>query len=150
MKHLLTLSLLLPFAFVAPTQAQQVNVYGESYCYTNVEQYVPGYYDAYGRYIPGYVNRARNRVPCGDNVVVNPQPYYNQQPYYRQRVCNPTAGAAVGYGLATALSGQTGYNYNSNYTRNRNSGSYNYSYGNKRSNSWGIFGAGIGALMFSC
>ena len=37
MKHLLTLSLILPFVFVAPTQAQQVNVYGESYCYTNIE-----------------------------------------------------------------------------------------------------------------
>ncbi len=151
MKHLLALSLLLPFAFVAPTQAQQVNVYGESYCYANVEQYVPGYYDVYGRYIPGYVNRIRNRVSCGENVVVNQQPYYNNGGgYYRQRVCNPAAGAAIGYGLATALSGQTGYNYNSNYTRNRNSGSYNYSYGNKRSNSWGIFGAGIGSLMFGC
>ena len=146
MKHLLTLSLLLPFTFVAPIQAQQMNVYAESYCYTNVEQYVPGYYNAYGNYVGGYVNRTRNRVPCGNNVVVNQQP----QQYYRQRTCNPTAGAAVGYGLATALSGQTGYNYNSNYTRNRNSGSYNYSYGNKRSNSWGIFGAGIGSILFGC
>jgi hypothetical protein len=56
----------------------------------------------------------------------------------------------MGGGLAAALSGGTGYKYNSNYTRNRNSGSYNYSYGNKRSNSWGIFGMGVGALLFSC
>jgi hypothetical protein len=33
MKHLLTLSLLLPFAFFTSAQAQQVNVYVESYCY---------------------------------------------------------------------------------------------------------------------
>ena len=149
---LLPLALLLPLTFTPiSTQAQQVNVYGENYCYVNTEQYVPGYYDAYGRYMGGYVNRTRNRVPCGENVSVNPQPQYNQQQYYqRQRVCNPAAGAALGYGLATALSGQTGYNYNSNYTRNRNSGSYNYSYGNKRSNSWGIFGAGIGSILFGC
>jgi hypothetical protein len=154
MKHLLTLSLLLPFAFVTPIQAQQVNVYGESYCYTNVEQYVPGYYDVYGRYIPGYVNRARNRVPCGDNVVVNPQPYYNGGGYYRQRVCNPTAGAAMGAGLAEALSGGNGWRSSSNWTRNYNrnssSGSYNYSNRNYKSNGWTLFGAGLGALMYSC
>jgi hypothetical protein len=151
MKHLLTLSLLLPFAFVAPTQAQQVNVYGENYCYVNTEQYVPGYYNAYGNYVSGYVNRTRNRVPCNNNVVVNPQPYYNNGGgYYRQRVCNPAAGALMGGGLAAALSGGTGYKYNSNYTRNRNSGSYNYSYRNYKSSGWTAFGAGIGALMYSC
>jgi hypothetical protein len=153
MKHLLTLSLLLPFAFVTPTQAQQVNVYGESYCYTNIEQYVPGYYDSYGRYIPGYVNRNRQQVPCNNNVVVNQQP----QQYYRQRVCNPNNaayGALVGGGLAEALSGGRGYKYNSNYNRtyNRNSssGSYNYSYRNYKSNGWAAFGIGMGGLLFSC
>jgi hypothetical protein len=155
MKHLLTLSLLLPFAFVAPTQAQQVNVYGESYCYTNIEQYVPGYYTNYGNYVGGYVNRTRNRVPCGNNVVVNQQPYYNQQQYYqRQRVCNPTAGAAMGAGLAEALSGGNGWKSSSNWTRNYNrnssSGSYNYSNRNYKSNGWSLFGAGLGALMYSC
>ena len=149
MKHLLTLSLILPFVFVAPTQAQQVNVYGESYCYTNIEQYVPGYYDAYGNYVGGYVNRTRNRVPCGDNVVVNQQPYYR-----RQRVCNPAAGAAIGYGLGEALGGGNGWksssNWTRNYDRNSSSGSYNYSNRNYKSNGWSLFGAGIGALMFSC
>jgi hypothetical protein len=158
MKLLLTLSLLLPFAFVAPTQAQQVNVYGESYCYANVEQYVPGYYDVYGRYIPGYVNRIRNRVSCGENVVVNQQPYYNNGGgYYRQRTCNPNNaayGAILGGGLAEALGGGNGWKSSSNWTRNYNrrssSGSYNYSNRNYKSNGWSIFGAGVGALMFSC
>ena len=156
MKHLLTLSLLLPFAFVAPTQAQQVNVYGESYCYANVEQYVPGYYDVYGRYIPGYVNRIRNRVPCGNTVIVNPQPYYNNGGgyYRRQRVCNPAAGAALGYGLGEALGGGNGWrsssNWTRNYSRNSSSGSYNYSNRNYKSNGWSLFGGGVGALLFSC
>jgi hypothetical protein len=154
MKHLLTLSLLLPFAFVTPTQAQQVNVYAESYCYTNIEQYVPGYYNAYGNYVGGYVNRTRNRVPCGENVVVNQQPYYNNGGgYYRQRTCNPNNaayGAALGYGLGEALGGGNGWKSSSNWTRNRNSGSYNYSNRNYKSNGWSIFGAGIGALIFGC
>jgi hypothetical protein len=154
---LLPLALLLPLTF-APisTQAQQVNVYAERYCYTNVEQYVPGYYDAYGRYVGGYVNRTRNRVPCSENVVVNTQPQYNQQQYYqRQRVCNPNNaayGAALGYGLGSALSGGSGWNrsgsYNRYHGRNYSSGNWNNSYRNK--SGWSVFGAGLGALMFSC
>jgi hypothetical protein len=159
MKHLLTLSLLLPFAFVAPTQAQQVNVYAERYCYTNIEQYVPGYYTNYGNYVGGYVNRTRNRVPCGENVSVNQQPYYNNNGggYYRRRTCNPNNaayGAILGGGLAEALSGGNGWKSSSNWTRNysggSSSGSYNYSNRNYKSNGWSLFGAGLGALMYSC
>jgi hypothetical protein len=146
MKLLPLTLLLLPFAFVAPTQAQQVNVYGESYCYANVEQYVPGYYDVYGRYIPGYVNRIRNRVSCGENVVVN------QQPYYRQRRCNSNAGALIGGGLGSALSGGGGWknsgSWNRYYGRNYSAGKWNNSYTNK--SGWTAFGAGLGAIIFGC
>ena len=150
MKHLLTLSLILPFLFVAPTQAQQVNVYGV--CKQYQEVYSPGYNDQYGNYVSGRVSTQSYIVPCNGSVTTYVQP--QQQYYQRQRVCNPAAGAAVGYSLASALSGSTGYSYNSNYNRryNRNSssGSYNYSYRNNRSNSWGIFGAGIGSILFGC
>lgn len=149
MKRFILSALLLPFTFATPSQAQ-VNVYGESYCYVNTEQYVPGYYDNYGRYVGGYVNRTRNQVPCNGGVSYQ-QP---QQYYQRQRVCNPAAGAAMGAGLAEALSGGRGYKYNSNYNRNYNrnssSGNYNYSYRNYKSNGWTLFGAGVGALMYSC
>ena len=142
MKKLL---LLLPLLLAStPVIAQQVNY--TQICTQYREVYTPGGYDYYGYFYPGKVSSERYVVPCNGNVVNYVQPQQQQ----RQRVCNPAAGAAVGYGLATALSGQTGYNYNSNYTRNRNSGSYNYSYGNNRSNSWGIFGSGLGALMFGC
>ena len=142
MKKLL---LLLPLLLAStPVIAQQVNY--TQICTQYREVYIPGGYDYYGYFYPGKVSSERYVVPCNGNVVNYVQPQRQQ----RQRVCNPAAGAAVGYGLATALSGQTGYNYNSNYTRNRNSGSYNYSYGNNRSNSWGIFGSGLGALMFGC
>ena len=148
---LLPLALLLPLTLVpVSTQAQQVNTYGV--CKQYQEVYSPGYNDQYGNYVSGRVSTQSYIVPCDGSVTTYVQP--QQQYYQRQRVCNPAAGAAVGYGLASALSGSTGYSYNSNYkrryNRNSSSGSYNYSYRNNRSNSWGIFGAGIGALMFSC
>ena len=136
MKHLLTLSLLLPFVFVAPTQAQQVNVYGESYCYTNIEQYVPGYYDAYGNYVGGYVNNTRNRVPCGNNVVINQQPYYNGGGYYGRRTnpnCNPSRTI-----LGAVLGGAIGRSMTSTSNNRNNRG-------------WATaLGASIGGLTFSC
>ena len=141
MKKLL---LLLPFVFLpAPVMAQQVNSFGV--CTQYQEVYVRGGYDQYGNYYPGGVQTQSYNVPCNGSVV-NSQPYYRP----RQRVCNPTAGAAMGAGFAEALSGGNGYKYNSNYTRNRSSGSYNYSYRNYKSNGWSLFGAGLGALMYSC
>ena len=137
MKHLFTLSLILPFVFVAPTQAQQVNVYAESYCYTNIEQYVPGYYDAYGNYVSGYVNSTRNRVPCGNNVVVNQQPYYNNGGGYYGRRTNPNCNPSRTI-LGAVLGGAIGRSMTS--TRN-----------NRNNRGWATaLGASIGGLSFAC
>lgn len=128
--------------------AQQVNTYGV--CTQYREIYNPGYTDQYGNYTPGSVSTQSFNVPCNGSVVTSQPTYY----YQRRRICNPAAGAVMGAGLAQALSGGNGYRYNSNYTRNYNrnssSGSYNYSYRNYRSNGWTLFGAGLGALMYSC
>jgi hypothetical protein len=141
MKKLL---LLLPLTLLSvPVQAQQVNNYGV--CTQYQEVYVPGGYDQYGNYYQGGVQTQSYNVPCNQVSGGNWNPTYQ-----RQRVCNPVAGAALGAGLAEVLGGGNGYRYNSNYTRGRNSGSYNYSYRNYRSNGWTLFGAGLGALMFSC
>ena len=141
MKKLL---LLLPLVFLpTPAMAQQVNQYGV--CTQYQEVYVPGGYDQYGNYYSGGVQTQSYNVPCNQVSGGNWNPTYQ-----RQRVCNPAAGAAMGAGLAEALSGGNGYRYNSNYTRNRSSGSYNYSYRNYKSNGWSLFGAGLGALMYSC
>ena len=56
---LLSTLLLLPTS----TLAQQ-RVYTESFCYENVEEYIPGYYNAYGQYVGGYVRTNSVRVPC--------------------------------------------------------------------------------------
>ena len=129
MKKLL---LLIPLTFLSvPVHAQQVTVYQS--CVGEV--YFPGYYDQYGNFVQGGVGMTR--VPCGGGG-------------YAARNCNPEAGAAMGAGLAEALSGGNGYRYNSNYSRDRHSGSYNYSYRNYKSNGWSLFGAGLGALMYSC
>jgi hypothetical protein len=138
MKKLL---LLIPLTFLsipAPTQAQQVNVYQGCIA----ESYYPAHYDRYGNFVRESI--IRNFVPCGGGG-------YSAGNYYQQpqRICNPTAGAAMGAGLAEALSGGNGYRYNSDYSRG-SSGSYNYSYRNYKSNGWSLFGAGLGALMYSC
>jgi len=143
MKKLL---LLLPLTFLSvpsiPVQAQQVNNY--AVCTQNQEVYQPGGYDQYGNYIPGGVSVQRYNVPC-NNVS-------QSQQYQQERICNPTAGAALGAGLAGALSGGLGYNYNNswsnNYDRNSSSGSSSGSY--RSNDSWALFGAGLGALIFSC
>ena len=160
MKHL-PLALLLPLVFTIPVsvKAQQLNTY--QVCHTYQEQYTPGYYTNNGSYIQGGVYTVKNTLNCQTGEVYSSQPYSGgrnvtyQQPYYqRQRVCNPTAGAVLGAGLAEALSGGRGWKSSSNWTRNYNrnssSGSYNYSNRNYKSNGWTLFGAGLGALMYSC
>lgn len=143
MKQLL---LLLPFTlFSVPVQAQQVNNFGV--CTQYQEVYVPGGYDDYGNYVQGGVRTQGSNVPCNQVSGGNWNPAYQQ----RQRVCNPTAGAALGAGLAEAISGGNGWKYNSSYYRNRGRyGGYSESYQNRSSNGWTLFGAGLGALMFSC
>jgi hypothetical protein len=151
MRHL-SLALLLSLTF-APisTQAQQVNTYGV--CRQYREVYTPGYNDQYGNYVSGRVYTQSYIVPCDGSVATYVQPP-QQQYYQRQRVCNPAAGAALGYGLGEALGGGNGWKSSSNWTRNYNrnssSGSYNYSNRNYRSNGWSVFGGGLGALLFSC
>lgn len=148
-KLFLSLIFTLPTATVVPAQAQ----YQGPACVDVRQVNVPGGYDQFGNYYPPSTRPVQTTVPC--NYGINNQYFYNQrqyQPYAYQRNCNPNAGAAIGAGLAGALSGGTGYNYNSNwsnnYSRNSSSGSYNSSYRNN--NSWALFGAGLGAMMFSC
>ena len=137
-----------------PVFAQQTNIYQT--CTNYQENYNPGYYDQYGNYIQGNVNTQRYNVQCGTGTYYRPnnggypQQYYPQQ-QYRQRVCNPTAGAALGAGLASAITGNS-YNYGGSYQRNynRNSSSGSWSNYGTNSNGWTLFGAGLGALMFSC
>jgi hypothetical protein len=158
MKLLLTLSLLLPFAFVpVNVKAQQLNTY--QVCHTYQEQYTPGYYTNNGSYIQGGVYTIKNTVNCETGEVYSSQPYRGgnvsyQQPYYRQRRCNRAAAAALGYGIGEVLGGGNGWksssNWTRNYSRNSSSGSYNYSNRNYKSNGWSLFGGGLSSLLFSC
>ena len=139
------LILLLPLLFLpVQVQAQQVNNYGV--CTQYQEVYVPGGYDQYGNYYQGGVQTQSYNVPCNQVSGGNWNPTYQ-----RQRVCNPVAGAALGAGLAEAISGGNGWNYKSRYYGGRGRyGGYSESYRNRSSNGWTLFGAGLGALMFSC
>lgn len=141
MKNLL---LLLPLTlFVTPVQAQQVNNY--AVCTQNQEVYRPGGYDRYGNYVSGGVSVQTYNVPCGNT-------YASAPVYQQQRICNPTAGALLGAGIAGAISGGnsrtwSGSWYN-NYSRNSSSGGWSNT--EKNNYSWQALGAGLGALMFSC
>jgi hypothetical protein len=159
MKLFISSTLVLGLFIPVTASAQQMNTY--QVCHTYQEQYAPGYYTNNGSYIQGGVYTVKNNVNCQTGEVYSSQPYSGgggsnivYQPVRRQRVCNPAAGAAIGYGLGEALGGGNGWKSSSNWTRNYNrnssSGSYNYSNRNYKSNGWSIFGAGLGALMFSC
>jgi hypothetical protein len=155
MKLLISSTLALGLFIPVTASAQQLNTY--QVCHTYQEQYIPGRYTNNGSYIQGGVYTLKNTINCQTGEVYSSQPYSGgggsnvvYQPVRRQRVCNPAAGAALGYGLGEALGGGNGWKSSSNWTRNRNSGSYNYSNRNYKSNGWSLFGAGVGALMFSC
>jgi hypothetical protein len=151
---------LLAIGVLAPitVSAQQLNTY--QVCHTYQEQYVPGRYTNNGSYVQGGVYTVKNSVNCQTGEVYSSQPYSGgggsnvvyQPVYQRQRVCNPAAGALMGGGLASALSGGSGWknsgSYNRYYGRNYSSGNWNNSYRNK--SGWTYFGMGLGALMFSC
>ena len=47
-----------------PVSARNRNVFIESFCYKNVEKYIPGYVNTNGRYVSGYLKKTRKRVPC--------------------------------------------------------------------------------------
>jgi hypothetical protein len=144
MKKLL---LLLPLTLASiPTEAQAQ--YQGPACVDIRQVNVPGGYDQFGNYYPPTTRAIQTTVPCNYGINNYNYQYYQGNQYYQQN-CNNVAGAAVGAGLAEALSGGNGYRYNSNYTRNRNSGSYNYSYRNYKSNGWTLFGAGIGSILFN-
>lgn len=70
-------AILLSAMLLAPQTvfAQQVNVYSECRSYRIVEEYIPGYYNAYGNYVGGYVRRNRVRVPCVSDPYIAPVPY---------------------------------------------------------------------------
>ena len=86
---LLSSLLLLPTS----TLAQQ-RIYNESYCYENVEEYIPGYYDNNGEYVRGYLNTGRRRVPCGYTSYEYYQP--NQNRYQSKRCVTGGLGAVLG------------------------------------------------------
>lgn len=122
--------------------AQQVNNY--AVCTQNQEVYQPGGYDRYGNYVAGGVRVQTYNVPCNGTVST----YAPQQ----QRICNPTAGALLGAGIAGAIAGGSSRTWSGNWYNNysRNSSSGGWSNTERNNYSWQALGAGLGALMFSC
>lgn len=99
MKKLLLLTLLfLPL----PASSQQVTDF--DVCTRNREVYIPGSYNSYGQYVPGYVRTETYNVPCGYRSSV-PAPV--PAPVTPRRVCDPSRtmlGMVAGGGVGAALS----------------------------------------------
>jgi len=104
-------ALLLSTLLLLPTSTfAQQRVYTESFCYENVEEYIPGYYNAYGQYVRGYVRTDRRRIPC---AYTSYQPTY-VEPVYAQPRCNPARtilGGLLGGGIAAAVSKKNAWSW---------------------------------------
>ncbi len=102
-------AVLLSALLLAPASAiAQQRVYTESYCYENIEEYIPGYYNSYGQYIGGHVKTERRRVPCGYTSYPS---NYNQPVSPRCNAARTTLGGLLGGGIAAALSKQDAYGW---------------------------------------
>ena len=65
------------------------SIHYEKYCYKNVEKYIPGYYNEYGRYVGGYVKNNRKKVPCRRQKYVP-----RSTPNFRHKEQHPNVGSA--------------------------------------------------------
>ena len=80
-------ALLLIGATVSPAYAGGPRIRGhrsvhyENYCYKNVEEFVPGYYNNYGQWVGGYVKNRRKRIPCRhfNEPSISPDIRYEEQ-----------------------------------------------------------------------
>lgn len=148
MKKLIIAVVATTISIPSVAHSQQTSYYQTCTAYR--ESYTPGYYDQNGNYIRGNVYTQSYNVPCGSNGTYYSRPVVQQVP--RQRVCNPTAGALLGAGIAGAISGGGGYTNSGNwyrkYNKNKSSGGWSNTY--KNNYSWQALGAGLGALAFSC
>jgi len=148
-KLLLSLIFTLPTAAAVPAQAQYVG----PACVDIRRVNVPGGYDNYGNYYPPTTRAVQTTVPCNYGINNYNYQYYQGNQYYQQPVQTCTGvGAAIGAGVAGAITGGTNYtnrgSYNNTYTRNSSSGSWSRSWTNN--NYASLLGAGIGTLLLGC
>lgn len=106
-------AVLLSTLLLAPASSlAQQRVYTESYCYENIEEYVPGYYNSYGQYVGGYVKTERRRISCGyTSYQPNYSPQYREPVYPRCNAARTTLGGLLGGGIAAAVSKKNAYGW---------------------------------------
>ena len=69
-------SILLSTLLLFPVAAgAEERVFSESYCYENVERYIPGYYDSNGYYVSGRLEKSRRQVRCNGNYHATQKPH---------------------------------------------------------------------------
>lgn len=94
---------------MTPANAQMRNYNTGGYYTTGcmvevpVERYSPGFYDAYGNWVPGRVAYGVERTPCNNQGYI-PQNPINPPYIQQQRKCNSLTSGAYGAAIAGALS----------------------------------------------
>ena len=94
-----------------PALADHKRVFTESYCYKNVERYIPGYINERGKYVSGYVKKERKRIPCHRVEREKNYHYHRENNHSDVRTSDDNSciegsvlGGIAGGGLGAALS----------------------------------------------
>jgi uncharacterized protein YcfJ len=98
-------SILLSALLLSPASViAEERVFTESFCYENVERYIPGYYDSNGYYISGRLEKSRRQVRCSGNRHSHNVPQNTHQTDRNSCIEGSILGGIAGGGLGAALS----------------------------------------------
>ena len=95
-------SILLSALLLSPSSVlAEERVFTESFCYENVERYIPGYYDSNGYYVSGRLEKSRRQVRCRGHHHV---PQKQHQTDDNSCIEGSILGGILGGGIAGAVS----------------------------------------------
>ena len=95
-------SILLSALLLSPSSVlAEERVFTESFCYENVERYIPGYYDSNGYYVSGRLEKSRRQVRCGGHHHARQRPHQTDD---NSCIEGSILGGILGGGIAGAVS----------------------------------------------
>ena len=95
-------SILLSALLLSPSSVlAEERVFTESFCYENVERYIPGYYDSNGYYVSGRLEKSRRQVRCRRHPRARQRPHQTDD---NSCIEGSILGGILGGGIAGAVS----------------------------------------------
>ena len=95
-------SILLSALLLSPASVlAEERVFTESFCYENVERYIPGYYDSNGYYVSGRLEKSRRQVRCPRHPRARQRPHQTDD---NSCIEGSILGGILGGGIAGAVS----------------------------------------------